>query len=103
MKALRDGVVKESTDMILTAMRHGIIDPDFSTRELLMQYAERLEIAIIREKDDAATHGGMNGRRLEYVGSGRMRDSAKRNLVSAKTVVEYFNAMAERLELLEAA
>lgn len=39
--------------------------------------------------------------RLEYVGSGRMRDAATRNLVSAKKVVEEFNAMAERLEAAE--
>lgn len=42
-------------------------------------------------------------RRLEYVGCGRMRDAETRNLVSAKKVVEDFNAMAERLELLESA
>ena len=41
-------------------------------------------------------------RRLEYVGGGRMRDAVTRNLVSAKKVVEDFNAMAERLELIEA-
>lgn len=40
-------------------------------------------------------------RRLEYVGGGRMRDAVTRNLVSAKTVVEVFNAMAERLEAIE--
>ena len=53
MKALKAGVVKESTDMILTAMRHGIIDPDCSVRGILMQYADRLEIAIRREVDAA--------------------------------------------------
>ena len=42
-------------------------------------------------------------RRLEYVCCGRMRDAETRNLVSAKKVVEDFNAMAERLELLETA
>ena len=42
-------------------------------------------------------------RRLEYVGGGRMRDAETRNLVSAKKIVEDFNAMAERLELLETA
>ena len=42
-------------------------------------------------------------RRLEYVGGGRMRDAETRNLVSAKKVVEEFNEMAERLELLETA
>lgn len=41
-------------------------------------------------------------RRLEYVGGGRMRDAVTRDLVSAKTVVEEFNEMAERLELIEA-
>ena len=40
-------------------------------------------------------------RRLEYVGGGRMRDAETRNLVSAKKVVEDFNEMAERLELIE--
>ena len=40
-------------------------------------------------------------RRLEYVGCGRMRDAETRNLVSAKKVVEEFNAMAERLESAE--
>ena len=56
MKALKAGAVKESTDMILTAMRHGIIDPDCSMREILMQYADRLEIAI-RMEVDAARNG----------------------------------------------
>ena len=42
-------------------------------------------------------------RRLEYVGGGRMRDAETRNLVSAKKIVEDFNAMAERLESLETA
>ncbi len=42
-------------------------------------------------------------RRLEYVGSGRMRDAETRNLVSAKKVVEEFNEMAERLEAAEKA
>jgi hypothetical protein len=42
-------------------------------------------------------------RRLEYVGGGRMRDAVTRDLISAKTVVEDFNAMAERLEMIEAA
>lgn len=60
MKALKAGVVKESTDMILTAMRHGIIDPDCSTRKLLCNYADRLETAIRREVE-AARHGDMNG------------------------------------------
>ena len=60
-KLFRDGVITETTDAILTAMRHGIIDPDCSVRELLKNYADRLEIAMRREKDDAATHGGTNG------------------------------------------
>ena len=38
--------------MILTAMRHGIIDPDCSVRDLLVNYADRLEIAIRREKEE---------------------------------------------------
>ena len=41
-------------------------------------------------------------RRLEYVGGGRVRDAVTRNLVSAQKVVEEFNEMAERLELIEA-
>lgn len=41
-------------------------------------------------------------RRLEYVGGGRMRDAVTRDLVSAKKVVEDFNEMAERLEMIEA-
>ena len=41
-------------------------------------------------------------RRLEYVGCGRMRDAVTQDLVSAKKVVEDFNAMAERLEMIEA-
>ena len=41
-------------------------------------------------------------RLLEYVGGGRMRDAETRNLISAKAVVEEFNSMAERLELIEA-
>jgi hypothetical protein len=53
-KLYRDGVITETTDAILTAMRHGIIDPECSVRDLLVNYADRLEIAIRREKDDVA-------------------------------------------------
>ncbi len=53
-KLYRDGVITETTDATLTSMRHGIIDPDCSVRELLKNYADRLEIAIRREKEEAA-------------------------------------------------
>ena len=53
-KLYRDGVITETTDAILTSMRHGIIDPDCSVREILKNYADRLEIAIRREKEEAA-------------------------------------------------
>ena len=59
---MKAGAVKESTDMILTSMRHGIIDPDCSLRELLKNYADRLEIAIRREVK-AARLGDMNGQK----------------------------------------
>ena len=50
----RDGIVTETTDAILTAMRHGIIDPECSARDVLCNYADRLEIAIRREKEETA-------------------------------------------------
>lgn len=53
-KLYRDGVITETTDAILTSMRHGIIDPDCSVRDLLVNYADRMEIAIRREKEEAA-------------------------------------------------
>lgn len=61
VKLYRDGVITEATDVILTSMRHGIIDPDCSVRELLCNYADRLEIAIRREVG-AARHGGGDGK-----------------------------------------
>lgn len=78
-KLYRDGVITETTDAALTSMRHGIIDPDCSVRELLKNYADRLEIAIRREKEEAAAaaNGKAGAKEDGCPGTGKLGGLAK--------------------------